>query len=346
MKSANWILLSAIVFAAVFLPDLGKTGEEGSPVRIFSIPVREELKLLVNDATDTPHGAALATSRGEIWILANPREEHTRHRDYHWTRFAQGLRRPEKIAWSDGAILVKQLPEVTSLSDTDGDGCADRYRKAETVRSDSVFEPKGPGKIPFRGVVLPQSPLQKGPFAGQFIAGGRKGNYLNRITVVDSGGRRQSAMFVFQRGLRYAVDAVLELNAETFLVPQSNRSDPDRTRLKFALQKIEVDWESLFEARELQATSRGVRIFFTRKLLVEPAVSEWSYSIESMDQGKKIEITQVEISEDKQSVELICEGGSLAPDHFYLISCEGVWSHDREPVRNPGALFIVEEKAD
>nr|MCS5538521.1 hypothetical protein [Roseibacillus sp.] len=72
----------------------------------------------------TPGGnLAMCFHRGEV-LLHDP-EAGT------WKRFAEGLHEPlGLLAESESSFLVMQRPELTRVSDTDGDGMADLY---ETV---------------------------------------------------------------------------------------------------------------------------------------------------------------------------------------------------------------------
>ena len=56
-----------------------------------------------------------------------------------------------------------------------------------------------------------------------------------------------------------------------------------------------------------------------------------------MKEQRSVEIVSVTPGDDGKSVMIECE--APVPDVIYHISCEGVWSSDRDPVANPGALF-------
>lgn len=70
---------------------------------------------------------AVATRLGEVWILdAEAAAGVPSPGD--WRRFAEGLSEPTGLMWDkDGSILVGQKPELTRLTDTDGDGVANDY---------------------------------------------------------------------------------------------------------------------------------------------------------------------------------------------------------------------------
>jgi azurin/glucose/arabinose dehydrogenase len=116
-----------------------------------SIPIPEGVVLEVGGLETLPDGRlAIATRRGEVWIVENPAGLNGGRP--HYTRFAQGLHEALGLSYRDGALYTAQRSELTRLRDVDGDGRADRY---ETVYSwplsgnyheysfGPVFSPKG-----------------------------------------------------------------------------------------------------------------------------------------------------------------------------------------------------------
>lgn len=92
---------------------------------IEEVPLPPGLSPELSGVAFTPAGALVVVNRpGEVWI----REAGA------WRRFAFGLHEPLGVlALSEREILVTQRPELTRLTDHDGDGTADRY---ETVNDD------------------------------------------------------------------------------------------------------------------------------------------------------------------------------------------------------------------
>ena len=68
---------------------------------------------------------AIATRRGEIWIIANPNEEDPSK--LKWSRFAHGLHEPLGLAERDGWLYATQRSDVTRMRDADGDSVADEF---------------------------------------------------------------------------------------------------------------------------------------------------------------------------------------------------------------------------
>jgi len=71
---------------------------------------------------------AVSSRRGDVWICDGAYEKDLSK--VKWTLFARGLHEPLGMFYRDGSLYLTQRPEVTKLTDTDGDGRADLF---ETV---------------------------------------------------------------------------------------------------------------------------------------------------------------------------------------------------------------------
>ncbi len=72
----------------------------------------------------------VATRRGNIWRLDTPSAESG---DMDWHLWAQGLHEPLGLSWQKGSLYCTQRPEVTQMTDKDGDGRADIFK---TINAD------------------------------------------------------------------------------------------------------------------------------------------------------------------------------------------------------------------
>jgi len=96
--------------------------------KMISLPVPEDVILEVGGMATLPDGSlAICTRRGQVWIVSNPTISGNDKPVF--KLFASGLHEPLGLAYNDGAIYVTQRSELTRLTDIDGDGQADEYKK-------------------------------------------------------------------------------------------------------------------------------------------------------------------------------------------------------------------------
>lgn len=119
------------------------------PVTTFRPP--DEVSLEVGALELLPdERLAVATRRGEIWLVEQPFGPVEGMR---WSRWAHGLHEVLGLAWRDGWLYVTQRGDVSRLKDRNGDGTADVF---EVVNDDwhisgdyheyafgSKFDPQG-----------------------------------------------------------------------------------------------------------------------------------------------------------------------------------------------------------
>ncbi|MEI6409360.1 MAG: plastocyanin/azurin family copper-binding protein [Bacteroidota bacterium] len=97
--------------------------------KIITVPIPEDVILEVGGLATLPNGSIAASTRhGDIWMIENPYAmEPTKP---YFRRFATGMHEVLGLAYRDGSFFAAQRGELTKLTDTDGDGRADKY---ETV---------------------------------------------------------------------------------------------------------------------------------------------------------------------------------------------------------------------
>ncbi|MEX2600620.1 MAG: plastocyanin/azurin family copper-binding protein [Balneolaceae bacterium] len=101
---------------------------ENDYYRILTIPAPAGVELEVGGLERLPNGKlAVATRRGEIWILDNPVLGDGV--PPHYTKFAEGLYEILGLEYRDGSFYVAQRGELNRLTDTDKDGKADLYER-------------------------------------------------------------------------------------------------------------------------------------------------------------------------------------------------------------------------
>lgn len=120
-----------IVVAVLLMVNVGVAQEspkEEDFYKIITLPVPEGILLEVGGVEMLPNGSvALATRRGDVWIIDNP----TSSKPY-FRKFASGLHEVLGLLYKDGSLYCAQRGELTKLTDTNGDGKADRF---ETIHA-------------------------------------------------------------------------------------------------------------------------------------------------------------------------------------------------------------------
>jgi len=107
----------------------GNAPTEDDYYTIFTVPVPEGILLEIGGVATLPDGRiAVATRRGDVWVIENPYVQTGATPRF--TLFASGLHEALGLLYKDGALYSAQRGELTKLVDTNGDGRADVY---ETV---------------------------------------------------------------------------------------------------------------------------------------------------------------------------------------------------------------------
>ncbi len=131
MKPASAYIFTTILFCSVFTGNAQNSGtpQEEAYYRIITIPTPEGVLLEVGGVATLPDGRiALATRRGDVWIVENPNMENGSSPEF--SLFASGLHEALGLTYHQGSLYTAQRGELTKLTDTNGDDKADVY---ETV---------------------------------------------------------------------------------------------------------------------------------------------------------------------------------------------------------------------
>ncbi len=102
-------------------------GEELS-YKLVTIPLAQDCVLEVGGLAFRPDGKLLAcTRRGDVYLIHNPTADNLA--DIKMTKFATGLHEALGLyVETNNVVYVVQRPELTRLTDEDGDGTADKYQ--------------------------------------------------------------------------------------------------------------------------------------------------------------------------------------------------------------------------
>src|SRR5690606_31501540 len=108
-----------------------KIPTEDDYYNIYTVPVPEGILLEIRGVATLPDGRiAVATRRGDVWVIENPYRQ--RGGTPRFTLFASGLHEALGLLFHNGSLYAAQRGELTRLVDNDGDGRADLY---ETVHA-------------------------------------------------------------------------------------------------------------------------------------------------------------------------------------------------------------------
>jgi len=124
--NALWALSLSTLLPAEDLGEMwGSAKEEAKYYPIVNIPIPPEIPMRTGSFEILPDGRlAVGTRRGDIYFVKGAFDSPPTP-DYHL--FASGQDEIFGLAWKDGAMTATQFGDVTRISDTDGDGVADRY---------------------------------------------------------------------------------------------------------------------------------------------------------------------------------------------------------------------------
>src|SRR5262249_1976689 len=101
--------------------------DEAKFYKVVTIPQPADCVLEVGGLAFRPDGKLFAgPRRGEIWLIENPPAQSLSEIKY--TRFASGLHEALGMYVQDNnTLFVVQRPELTKITDRDGDGSADEF---------------------------------------------------------------------------------------------------------------------------------------------------------------------------------------------------------------------------
>lgn len=98
--------------------------------KIITLPIPEGMLVEAGGVATLPDGrVAVATRRGDVWMIENPNAENGNPK---FTLFASGLHEALGLLYHDGGLYSAQRGELTKLIDKNGDGKADLY---ETIHA-------------------------------------------------------------------------------------------------------------------------------------------------------------------------------------------------------------------
>ncbi|MFM8347997.1 MAG: hypothetical protein ACKOAR_08130 [Bacteroidota bacterium] len=133
LQQINRVAFGSFLLAFFILAQTPSFAQRRNPVeddfyKIITLPVPEGILLETGGVATMPDGRiAVATRRGDVWMIENPNAENGNPQ---FKLFATGLHEALGLLYHDGALYSAQRGELTKLMDKNGDGRADVY---ETV---------------------------------------------------------------------------------------------------------------------------------------------------------------------------------------------------------------------
>ncbi len=125
------LLLASSAIAAELGDTWGTAEREAAYYRIVNLPIPEDTNIEAGSFATLPDGRlAIGTRRGDLFLVSGAFEKHPRPT---FKKFASGLDEALGLAYRDGAFYVTQQTEVTRITDTDGDGRADKFETLSDV---------------------------------------------------------------------------------------------------------------------------------------------------------------------------------------------------------------------
>lgn len=119
MIKMGWLMSVCLVSVAPLHGESGFYQREEIPLPPGEVMEIGSIALLPRDEV------AVATRRGDVWICNGAYGDDLSK--VKWRKFASNLHEPFGMFWQDGSLWLTQRPEVTRMTDTDGDGLADRF---------------------------------------------------------------------------------------------------------------------------------------------------------------------------------------------------------------------------
>ena len=114
------------LFLLLAVPAAAQSPEEEDYYRIETVPIPQDIMMEVGGMAFMPDGRlAVATRRGEVWLIDNPTMANGGLPHFH--RYAHGLHEALGLAWHNNSLYSAQRSELTRLVDTNGDATADHY---------------------------------------------------------------------------------------------------------------------------------------------------------------------------------------------------------------------------
>jgi len=249
-------------------------------------------------------------------------------------------RRPESPIVHTGTIPSKiPLPEAV--------------RKIPILKPPAIWFPYRKMGMSATDVLWDSTKGSFGPFEGQIFVGDFTMAQINRVFLEKVNGEYQGACFPFRKGFQSAVVRMAWGKDGSMFVGETNRGWNSTGQTSFGLQRLVWTGIVPFEILAMEAEPDGFTLRFTKpidsataKLPDALKISSYTF-LYHQDYGspeidtKRIDIKQVNVSDDRKSVRLILNG--LRPLHVHELDAEGLRSEDGQPLLHPDAYYTLNQ---
>lgn len=203
------------------------------------------------------------------------------------------------------------------------------------------------------GFMVDRTDGKFGPFSNQIFVCDFSLSVVMRATTEKVNGVWQGACYPFREGLATGLLACQFTPQGDLLVGGTNRGWPVRGPREFALQRLDWTGVTPFEIRQINATSDGFRIEFTKPVDRRRAADIQSYALTTfthiyrsgygspeVDQTAP-KVKQADVSDDGLQVNLKIDG--LVQGHVHAFHLPGVRSHEQEKLVHDRAYYTLNE---
>ncbi len=138
---------ASVLFISFVSASLSLAAAADAPYSVEEISVPKGLAPEIGGLGFTPSGKLVVLTRRSGVLMAQPDTDPAK---FQWSVFSdQSLHNPNGLlVISDQEILVSQMPELTRLKDTDGDGAADVYEALTPLNLSGAYHEVTAGPVP------------------------------------------------------------------------------------------------------------------------------------------------------------------------------------------------------
>lgn len=203
-----------------------------------------------------------------------------------------------------------------------------------------------------------KNPEKFGPFEGQLIVGDFGHSKLMRVSMEKVKGQWQGACFPFRDGLSSGVFRLDWGKDGSLIVGQTSRGWRSFGQKQYDLQRVVWTGKIPFEMKEINSTSDGFEITFTKPVDSESVLKNNSFKLNRFTyqyhskygspviKHEEIIPTEIYISDDKLKVGLVLKPTDLKKGFVYEIKPDKIKSDQNESPFHDVGYYTLNEVSD